>query len=566
MASGSTQPGATASKKSILTPVMSLEGHELSTRKLPQNTYHNLCISYFPDGEQMISGSEDQTVRRWDLRAGKEIEGARGVCEQGVHAVMVSKDGRWAVAAGGDDKERGELKVWEIKTGTMKTFEGHSQSITCIDISADGTLLASGGRYVTGAVRIWSLDTGKLLVEISASDSTGAIRFSHDSKKLAVISGAARCLEVWNIESFETQKLDIRLVRKYTFAAMTHAPVFWTAKDKTIVAAFNFKDDDRISATKGPGWQQSYDEPKTIYEFNVSTLQTIRTPFEGHSKIISDLALSSDGALLASASEDQTIKLWAFESRQLLASFDVHAPDHLAFSPNSHQLAYTTWSETKIYICDTPPHILATIQSTQEAQPNESTAKNPRLLNLNSDATRRAVRRNPIQPPIVSRPLRDSPTVHPQERTFLRHLRKILPFRMTPARTDQPDAFTVSLTAPLQYPATLPLPRSFSSSAQATSQAHSDMNSHENTRLRHSSTRWPARAGHTLPPIVNVPLAPGKLRIATAGAPTFDEDLIRDEDYVPSTSFSPHPTSQQPFTGMQITTGQHGSGRLCGCF
>ncbi|KAG1783036.1 hypothetical protein EV702DRAFT_1040813 [Suillus placidus] len=86
------------------------------------------------------------------------------------------------------------------------------------------------------------------------------------------------------------------------------------------------------------------------------------------------------------------------------------------------------------------------------------------------------------------------------------------------------------------------------------------------TWLHHPSTWWPARAGHALPPIVDVPLAPGKLRIATAGAPTFDEDLIRDEDYVPSTPLSPHPNSQRPSTGVQVTTGQHGSGRLCGCF
>lgn len=59
----------------------------------------------------MVSGSEDQTVRRWDLQAGKEIEGVREVCEEGVHAVGVSRDGRWIVTAGGDDNECGELKV-----------------------------------------------------------------------------------------------------------------------------------------------------------------------------------------------------------------------------------------------------------------------------------------------------------------------------------------------------------------------------------------------------------------------------------------------------------------------
>ncbi|KAG2335383.1 WD40 repeat-like protein, partial [Suillus weaverae] len=212
-------------------------------RKSPSNTYHNLCISYFPDGEQMISGSEDQTVRRWDLQAGKEIEGAREVCEQGVHAVGVSGDGRWVVAAGGDDKECGELKVWEVETGIIRILEGHSQSITCVDISADSTLLASGVGF--SMPRIWSLDTGKLVFEIQSSCSAGAVRFSRDSKKLAVNSN-----------------------------------------------------------------------PKTVYELDASTLEIVGAPFEGHSKMIHSLALSFDCAILASASQDSTIKLWAFESRQ----------------------------------------------------------------------------------------------------------------------------------------------------------------------------------------------------------------------------------------------------------
>lgn len=568
MASSSTQPSA-ASKKSILEPVMILEGHEESTRKPPWRTYHNLCISYFSDGKQMISGSEDQTVRRWDLQAGKEIEGVREVCEEGVHAVGVSRNGRWIVAAGGDDNECGELKVWEVRTGIIRTFEGHSQSITCIDISADSTLLASGVRY-GGTIRVWNLKTGKLLFEIPASWSgVGAVRFSQDSKKLAVISSVARCLEVWDVE---THRLDIELRWKYARGIVTHAPVIWTAKDQTILAAFNFKDDDYVFArTK----DRDYDAPKTIYEFDASTLQTVRAPFEGHTNLISGLALSCDGALLASASYDQTIKLWAFESRQLLASFDVRGPDHLIFSPNSHQLAYTTWSDTKIYICDTPPHILATIQSAQEAQPNHiNAATNPRLLD--SNATHRPVRRNPIQPLIVPRPQRDFSTIYPQERAFLYYLRKMLPFRMSPVRTDQ-------LRDPLNFPATSPLPHKISPSIRATNQLHSDIDSHENarsiplgaqssatapttfkTRLHHILTWWPARVGRALPPIVDVPLAPGRLRYAAADAPTFDEDLIRDEDYIPSTP--PHQKSQQPSTGVQVTTGQHGSGRLCGCF
>ncbi|KAJ8579798.1 hypothetical protein M405DRAFT_835341 [Rhizopogon salebrosus TDB-379] len=69
-------------------------------------------------------------------------------------------------------------------------------------------------------------------------------------------------------------------------------------------------------------------------------------------------------------------------------------------------------------------------------------------------------------------------------------------------------------------------------------------------RLHHLSSWWPgnALAGHAQPPIIDVPLTKAQLRHSAAGAPSNDDDLIRDEDF-DSTPPSP--------------TGQHESGRLC---
>jgi WD40 repeat protein len=144
--------------------------------------------------------------------------------------------------------------------------------------------------------------------------------------------------------------LDVR-IGKPIRRGIARAPIVWTNKNKTIIAAFQFNftaDSDLI------------DFPKTIYEFDAITLDTVGAPFEGHTKFIRCLALSVDGTLLASSSYDDTIKLWAFESRQVLASFDVQNTDCLIFSPDSCQLVYTTYENgSKICICDTPPDVLA---------------------------------------------------------------------------------------------------------------------------------------------------------------------------------------------------------------
>jgi WD40 repeat protein len=338
MASTSTQAVATADI-SILTPLMTLEGHQLWNVSLPDGEQHEgkyaEFISYFPDGRQMISGSRDKTIRRWDLRKGKEIEKDRQVVED-VRAVGVSRDGRWVVAAGGRDG----IKVSEVETGIVRTFrEDYSW---CIDISADSTLLA-GASF--SKVWIWNLDTGELLAGLDiCQHMPGAVRFSEDFRKLAVSFYDSnlkwhRYLDVWDLQ---TQKLD---VQRSDRGIASYFPIFWTTKDKSIVAASTLT---RI---------QDY----SIYEYDASTLKTVGAPFK-HTSSIRSLALSSDCVLLASSCH-HTVKLWAFESRQLLASFDVKSASTLVLSPDSRQLAYTSYNDTKIRICDIPANVLASIES-----------------------------------------------------------------------------------------------------------------------------------------------------------------------------------------------------------
>jgi WD40 repeat protein len=236
----------------------------------------------------------------------------------------------------------------------VRTFLDGFSWIDCIDISADSTLVAVGS--IGSQVRIWSLDTGKLVAgsfQISYGDDReflGVLRFSEDSKKLAVMSYLGKCLQVWDVQA---QKLDITTKEFLTpdnFSPTRSPPIFWTTKDKSIIAAPSFTLDSGIR------------EPTTIYEFDASTLQTVGDSFEGHTSSIWGLALSSDCVLLASASLDSTINLWSFESRQLLASFDIRINRSLIFSPDSCQLAYTTWKEPNIYVCDIPINILTSLR------------------------------------------------------------------------------------------------------------------------------------------------------------------------------------------------------------
>jgi WD40 repeat protein len=415
------RPAATA----ILTPCPTLKGHDEEV----------VCISYTQNGKQMISRSLDRTVRQWDLQVFKEIEKAREVYEEGTRVIALSNDGRWVVTG---DFHRG-LKAREAETGVVREFEGYT-GVVRVDISADNKLLAGSTRQ--GMTRIWELDTDSRAVAspFITSGEVDVIRFSPNSRKLAVNSGGGKCLEVWDVR---TQRLDRRVGEVYRPAShsVQFPPTATLVFGTTIIAAFTFTADK---------------DATSIYEFDASTLRTVGTPFKGHTSFICSLSLGFDRALLASASHDNTIKLWAFKSRQLLASFDAKFPD-VVLSPDSRQLAYTTPDSTNIYLCNISSNPLTVevcihpLRSTLPAMLKFTCrlvhlqthvpliyseyashfslvyATEPSPL-LQSDAPLRPdAPHKPATRPVISFPPRSSPIMHPQQPALLRYFRKLLP-------------------------------------------------------------------------------------------------------------------------------------------
>ncbi|KAG2746500.1 WD40 repeat-like protein [Suillus brevipes Sb2] len=110
-------------------------------------------ISYFPDGQRMVSGSDDATARQWDLKEGKEIEEVRDVYhEDTICAVAVFPDRRQMVT-GSRDKT---LRIWDLETGVvLKKMEGHSSENLSLAWTPDGTRLLSGGDEDDPTIREW---------------------------------------------------------------------------------------------------------------------------------------------------------------------------------------------------------------------------------------------------------------------------------------------------------------------------------------------------------------------------------------------------------------------------
>ena len=97
---------------------------------------HSKCIqsvTISPDGRYALSGSEDQTLKLWDISNGREIRTFKGHSDS-VTSVAVTPDGRQVLSGSADQT----LKLWDISNGKeIRTFRGHSGYIGKIAITPD---------------------------------------------------------------------------------------------------------------------------------------------------------------------------------------------------------------------------------------------------------------------------------------------------------------------------------------------------------------------------------------------------------------------------------------------
>ena len=77
------------------------------------------------DGQHALSGSEDQTVRLWEVRSGRCLRVLEGHTAR-VRSVAWSADGQHALSGSADKT----VRLWEVQSGRcLQVLEGHTDSV-----------------------------------------------------------------------------------------------------------------------------------------------------------------------------------------------------------------------------------------------------------------------------------------------------------------------------------------------------------------------------------------------------------------------------------------------------
>ena len=101
-------------------------------RSICKGHTHWVCsIAFSPDGQKFASGSEDQTIRIWDIKTSKFLSTLEGHSSC-VRSVTFSDDGK-LLASGSED---GTVKIWNVDTGEcLRTLTGHVGKVWSVTFS-----------------------------------------------------------------------------------------------------------------------------------------------------------------------------------------------------------------------------------------------------------------------------------------------------------------------------------------------------------------------------------------------------------------------------------------------
>jgi WD40 repeat protein len=376
-----------------------LRGRELRRFDCPAGGVDALAVS--PDGKLLAVGGSSGVIMLLDLTTGRDV--APGVGHSAaVLDVSFSPDGS-TLATGGGDRT---VRVWDGRTGRLlHTLAGHRSPVQAVTFSPDGRVLATAedGRrpgyvYRPARIHLWDAANGSLLRRYQASTGVQAISlaFSPDGGILAAgdsgpyrrDSGWQRAIRLWGFPGGAPLPGPSYLGGEVTCLAFAPTGRLLAyegagmrgglydvavgqivrrlevpARDK-IPAAEQSKGGDEPPPPAGPASALAFTPDGkmlvgmeqhcwlVLWETATGKVRARRVlHLPGNAGLTGrDMALSSDGRLLATVDVGPDVCVWDLDSLRRLGRFRGHRGTilALAFSPDGRRLASASADTTAL--------------------------------------------------------------------------------------------------------------------------------------------------------------------------------------------------------------------------
>jgi WD40 repeat protein len=255
------------------------------TGALENYSFPLMAMAPSPDGRTIAVGGF-QSVETWDSASGRRA--ARIPSDSDiVWSMAYTGDGRHIVT--GSDLH---VRVIDVASGrVVRKLSGHSGQVSAVAVSDDGTRILSGGGHrdsmwkgiastqFDGSLRLWDLASGQpvRVLEKAHTSMIQGVTMSRDGRR-GVSSGLIDGTRAWDLAT---------------------GAQLWKGPDHVAEAALAISPDGAMLAAGG----------MELKLRSMADGTQVRT-FKGHDNLVTAVGFSADGKLLASGSQDNTIRVW----------------------------------------------------------------------------------------------------------------------------------------------------------------------------------------------------------------------------------------------------------------
>ncbi len=265
-----------------------------------------------PDGQLIVTASDDKTARLWDVNTGQEVVQLIGH-EDEVWDAQFSPKGERIVTASKDNTAR----LWRVNGFAISILKGHQKAVYHAEFSPDGELVVTASKDKTA--RLWDAKTGQPVAVLEGHQH--AVRYATFSPdgQFVVTASFDKTARLWD--------------------AKTHQPVLEPLKHDRAIWFVAFSPDSKRIVTASTD--------KTAAVWQTQTGEQVSW-FRGHEGFVNQAVFSPDGMRVLTASSDQTARLWDVQTGQQLAKLSGHEAEvsSAQFSPDGQRIVTISADKT----------------------------------------------------------------------------------------------------------------------------------------------------------------------------------------------------------------------------
>ena len=282
--------------------------------------------AFSPDG-RFLAFADGRYVRVWEWKEKNRPPRQLTAHTDNVFGLQFSPEGR-LLASGSRDNT---VILWEVESfRPIRTLRGHSAAVTGLAFSHQGDLLATTSS--DRSVRLWDLakpyspDAIDYRLQSSNTEPRTTITdldLSHDGRMMAAVCGP-----------------DGRFGRADGSTEVIQGVNFWDVNSGASLPPLKAGRNMSSLAFGKNGQFATGAEDGRIDLWDLPTRRLIG-PLFGHRGIVRDLAFSTDGKTLGSASDDKTARLWDVHTGKEIPTHFTHKGSvrAVAFSPDGQIVA-----------------------------------------------------------------------------------------------------------------------------------------------------------------------------------------------------------------------------------